>query len=156
MQLKAQRGERWHVSNGTNIDKALRDPLAAAISDAIGQRPEEWHALVTKPDDVDDAWDVHIDGPNDFVWAHRFSGAERVPAIIGNSVRVAIEMSVGDLSVALADLIQQGITFTTDRRSDGRTDYTIDRVTLKDEEVMQLARKGALTREGIRNYLVSR
>lgn len=139
-----------------NIDKALREPLAAAISDAIGQRPEEWQVRVTRPDDLDDAWDVRIEGPNDFTWSHRFAGAERVPAIIGNSVRVAIEMSVGDLSVALADLIRQGITFSADRRSDGRTDYTIDRVTLKDEEVMQLARKGALTREGIRNYLVSR
>jgi hypothetical protein len=81
---------------------------------------------------------------------------ERDAVIIGNSVRVAIEMSAGELSVALAELVRQGITFTTERRPDGQTDYTIDRVKLKDEEVMQLARRGALTRDGIRNYLVSR
>lgn len=138
-----------------NIDKALREPLAAAISDAIGQRPEDWRVRVSQPDDVE-AWDVRIEGPNEFDWTHRFEGAERVPAIIGNSIRVAIEMSAGELSVALADLVKKGISFTTDRRPDGHTDYTIDRVTLRDEEVMQLARQGALTREGIRNYLVKR
>ena len=138
-----------------SMDRAIREPLAQAISDGIGQRPEDWVVKVSQPDDVD-AWDVRIEGPNDFNWAHRFEGAERAPELIGNSVRVAVEMSAGELSVALADLVRNGITFTTQRRSDGHTDYTIDRVTLKDEEVMQLARQGALTRDGIRNYLVSR
>ena len=138
-----------------NIDRAIRDPLARTVTDGIGQRPEDWVVKVSQPDDVD-AWDVRIEGPNDFHWTHRFEGVERLPEIIGNSVRIAVEMSAGELSVALADLVRQGITFTTQRRSDGHTDYTIDRVTLKDEEVMQLARQGALTRDGIRNDLVSR
>jgi hypothetical protein len=139
-----------------DIDKALREPLAAAISDAIGQREgEDWIVRVSRPDDVD-AWDIAIHGPDEFAWTHRFEGAERVPALVGNSVRVAIEMSTGDLSIALAELVRQGITFTTERRPDGQTNYTIDRVTLKDEEVMQLAKQGALTRDGIRSYLVNR
>lgn len=138
-----------------NFPKAVREPLAQAITDAISQRPEDWKVRIGENEE-DEAWDVHIEGPNDFVWAHRFEGAERVPAIIGNSLRVAIEMSAGELSIALSELIRQGITFTTQRQPNGHTDYTIDRVTLKDEEVMQLARQGALTRDGIRNYLVSR
>jgi len=137
------------------IDKPVRDRLAQAITDAVGPRREEWVVKVDQPDAVD-AWDIRIEGPNDFTWAHRFEGVERDPTIIGNSLRVAIEMSAGELSIALAELVRQGITFTTDRRPDGHTDYTIDRVMLKDEEVMQLARQGALTRDGIRNYLVSR
>jgi hypothetical protein len=137
-----------------NIPKAIREPLAEAVSDAIGRRPEDW---LVKIDEVEaGAWDVRVEGANDFVWAHRFEGVERDSTIIGNSLRVAIEMSAGELSVALAELVRQGITFTTQRRPDGHTNYTIDRVTLKDEEVMRLARQGALTRGGIRNYLVSR
>src|SRR5579862_9487796 len=138
-----------------NMPKAVREPVAQAISDGIGQRPEDWTVQVGETDGSD-AWDVRIEGPNDFVWAHRFEGAERDATIIGNSVRVAIEMSAGELSLALAELVRQGITFTTERRPDGQTNYTIDRGTLKDEEVMRLARQGALTREGIRNYLVTR
>jgi hypothetical protein len=138
-----------------NIPKAVREPLAEAISDAVRQRNEDWVFKISQPDTVD-AWDVRIEGPNEFTWAHRFEGAERDSVIIANSVRIAIEMSTGELSLALAELVRQGITFTTDRRPDGHTDYTIDRVILKDEEVMHLARQGALTREGIRNYLVSR
>ena len=138
-----------------NIPKAVQEPLAQAFSDAIGKRPEDWKVQISEPDAVT-AWDVRIEGANDFEWAHRFAGVERDPTIIGNSVRVAIEMSAGELSLALAELVRQGVTFTTERRRDGHTDYTIDRVTLKDEEVMQLARRGALTRDGIRNYLVSR
>src|SRR5207244_3396359 len=103
-----------------------------------------------------EAWDVRIEGPDDFVWAHRFEGPERDATILKNSIRVAIEMSVGELSVALSELVRQGVSFTSERRPDGHTDYMIDRVTLKDEEVMRLARQGALTRDGIRNYLVSR
>ena len=139
-----------------DIDKALRDPLASAISDAVGRRDDEdWLVRISQPDNVE-AWDVTIEGPNEFVWAHRFEGAERIPGIVGNSVRVAIEMSTGDLSIALAELVRQGITFTTERRPDGQTNYTIDRVILKDEEVMRLAKHGALTRDGIRSYLINR
>src|SRR5579871_2835348 len=138
-----------------NIDRALREPLAAAISDAVDRTGGDWTVHISQPDDVD-AWDVRIEDSNEFVWAHRFEGAERVAAIVGNSIRVAIEMSAGDLSIALAELIRQEITFTTERRPDGQTNYTIDRVTLKDEEVMQLAKHGALTRDGIRSYLINR
>src|SRR5215472_15481333 len=90
-----------------NMPKAIREPLAQAVSDAIGRRPEDW---LVKIDEVEaDAWDVRVEGANDFIWAHRFEGVERDPTIIGNSLRVAIEMSAGELSVALAELVRQGI-----------------------------------------------
>ena len=60
------------------------------------------------------------------------------------------------LAEALSSLIRQGIAFTTEISPDGQADYIVDRVRLKPEEVRLLQEQGALTRNGIRSYLVSR
>ena len=60
------------------------------------------------------------------------------------------------LAEALSSLIRQGIAFTTEISPDGHTDYIVDRVQLKPEEIRHLQEQGALTRNGIRSYLVSR
>src|SRR2546428_761066 len=115
------------VSN--NIPKGVREPVAQAVSDAIGQREGDWKVRI---EDAlgKEAWDVRIEGPDGFEWVHRFEGVERDETIIRNSIRVAIEMAVGDLSVALAELARQGITFTSEPRKDGGIDCIIDRVAL--------------------------
>jgi hypothetical protein len=60
------------------------------------------------------------------------------------------------LADALTGLIRQGIVFTTETMPDGRTEYVVDRVRLKAEEIRLLQEQGALTLQGIRSYLVSR
>jgi hypothetical protein len=137
------------------LPKALCEPVAQAISDAVGQHEGKWRATVSEVEGRD-AWDVRIEGENNFTWTHRFEGLERDATIVSNSIRIAVEMAAGDLSIALAELVRQGITFTTETRADGGTDYMIDRLILKDVEVADLARQGNLTREGIRSYLVNR
>src|SRR5207253_7415425 len=107
-----------------DLPKGVREPVAQAISDAIGTRDGDWRVTVTPAESVE-AWDVRIEGPDDFVWVHRFEGVERDPTILKNSIRVTVEMSVGELSVALSELVRQGISFTSERRSDGHTDYII-------------------------------
>jgi hypothetical protein len=141
------------VSN--DLPDEMREPIAQAVLDAIGKHDGDWAAKIQNVSGKD-AWDVRIDGPDDFEWTHRFSGAERDATIIRNSVRASIEMAVGGLAIALSELAMKGISFTTEPRADGGMDYIIDRVTLRDDEVTQLAHKGALTLDGIRNYLINR
>ena len=61
-----------------------------------------------------------------------------------------------DLTAAIADLAKAGMAFTTDIRSDGKKTYVVDSVALAEDELVLLHRKGALTQDGIRHYLVYR
>ncbi len=138
-----------------DIAKADRDLISQAVNDAIGRYEGDWRVKVSGTG-TGEVWEIRIDGPEGFVWSHRFTGAERAQTIIANSARAAVEMAVGELSHALAELIRQGITFTTQPRPDGGTSYVINRAELSEEEVTALARQGALTRDGLRSYLLSR
>ena len=61
-----------------------------------------------------------------------------------------------DLLNALTELAKAGVAFTSEERADGQTIYIIDKVRLTENEVIQLHKKGALTLDGIRRYLVDR
>jgi hypothetical protein len=61
-----------------------------------------------------------------------------------------------DLMNALAELAKAGVAFTSETRPDGQKIYIIDMVRLTEDEVVLLHKKGALTRDGIRRYLVDR
>ena len=61
-----------------------------------------------------------------------------------------------DLNEALSTLASQGIAFTSDTTPGGETKYTVDRVQLKESEILFLHRQHALTTVGIRSYLLNR
>jgi len=65
-------------------------------------------------------------------------------------------LTTADLTAAIADLAKAGMAFTTHIRSHGKKTYIIDSVALAEDELALLHRKGALTRAGIRHYLVYR
>ena len=66
-------------------------------------------------------------------------------------------MSVSnELLSALAQLAKAGMAFTSEEKRDGVRMYVIDSVRLTEDEVILLHSKGALTRDGIRRYLVDR
>jgi hypothetical protein len=61
-----------------------------------------------------------------------------------------------DLTSALAELAKAGIAFTSDIDQDGKRIYIIDSIRLTEEEITLLQSKGALSRDGIRRFLVDR
>jgi hypothetical protein len=61
-----------------------------------------------------------------------------------------------DLANAMATLITQGIAFVTETGEDGQKEFVIDRVRFRGDEIRRLHQQHALTRDGIRHYLVSR
>ena len=66
-------------------------------------------------------------------------------------------MFVSDhLMAALTQLVKAELAFTSQTEPDGRKIYVVDFVSLTEEELILLHRRGALTRDGIRHYLVDR
>jgi hypothetical protein len=66
-------------------------------------------------------------------------------------------MSGGDeLTKALAELAKAGMAFSTETGPKGENVYIIDSVRLNEDELILLYTKRALTRDGIRRYLVDR
>ena len=61
-----------------------------------------------------------------------------------------------DLINAITQLAKAELVFTSENTADGRTIYIVDSVVLAEEELILLSKKGALTRNGIRHYLVDR
>jgi hypothetical protein len=61
-----------------------------------------------------------------------------------------------NLMSALTQLVKAEMAFTSEVGADDKTIYIIDSVRLTEEEIILLHRKGALTRDGIRRYLVDR
>ena len=135
----------------THLDTLLREQL----TDVIGGRPGEWIITLTdRPESS--AWDASIDGPGGFEWGKRFDGAEREVDIVVRVIQKAIELPEMDLTAALAELAKAGIAFTAELDQDGNRIYVIDRIRLREDELMHLKNAGALTLAGIRQYLVDR
>jgi len=61
-----------------------------------------------------------------------------------------------DLTEALAQLAKGGIAFTSDLDQDGQRIYIVDSIRLTEKEIILLKEHGALSRDGIRRYLVDR
>jgi hypothetical protein len=61
-----------------------------------------------------------------------------------------------DLTTALAELAKAGIAFTNEVDQHGQRFYIVDTIRLTEDEILLLHDKGALSRDGIRRYLVDR
>ena len=138
----------------THVDTLFREQLV----DVIGPRAGDWVITLTDRPEAS-AWDVSIDGPNAFEWGKRFDGVERqverqIETVV-QAIRTAIALPEADLTTALAELAKGGIAFTTETEDD-KTVYIIDRIGLREGELIHLKNSGALTPEGIRQYLVDR
>ena len=65
-------------------------------------------------------------------------------------------MPARDITSALTELAKAGIAFTSEVGPKGEKIYIIDRIRLREDELIELQSKGALTRDGLRQYLVDR
>jgi len=61
-----------------------------------------------------------------------------------------------ELINAITQLVKAQLVFTSENRADGKTIYVVDSVVLAEDELILLYKKGALTQNGIRHYLVDR
>jgi hypothetical protein len=61
-----------------------------------------------------------------------------------------------ELIKAITQLAIAQLVFTSENRRDGKKIYVVDSIALTEDELILLHKKGALTRDGIRHYLVDR
>jgi hypothetical protein len=61
-----------------------------------------------------------------------------------------------DLTDAMTELAKSELAFTNENTRDGKRIYIVDSVSLTEDELILLHEKRALTRDGIRHYLVDR
>ena len=61
-----------------------------------------------------------------------------------------------DLTAAMTELAKSELAFTNENTPDGKNIYIVDSVRLTKDELILLHEKRALTRDGIRHYLVDR
>jgi len=61
-----------------------------------------------------------------------------------------------DLIAAMTELANSELAFTNDYTRNGKRIYIVDFVSLTEDELILLHEKHALTRDGIRHYLVDR
>jgi hypothetical protein len=59
-----------------------------------------------------------------------------------------------DLTAAMTELAKSELAFTNENTRDGKRIYIVDSVRLTEDELILLHEKRALTRDGIRHYLV--
>ena len=64
--------------------------------------------------------------------------------------------ATNNLLDALVQLAKAGMAFTNEVEPGGKETYIVDSVRLTEDELILLHQKGALTRDGIRHYLVDR
>ena len=65
-------------------------------------------------------------------------------------------VSEDPITSAIAELAKEGMAFTIDAGADGKKTYLIDSIALSEDDLVLLYNKHALTRAGIRHYLVGR
>ena len=65
-------------------------------------------------------------------------------------------VSEDPITSAIAELAKEGMAFTIDTGANGKKVYTIDSIALSEDELVLLYEKRALTRAGIRHFLVGR
>jgi hypothetical protein len=61
-----------------------------------------------------------------------------------------------DLTAAMTELAKSELAFTNENTRDGKRIFIVDSVRLTEDELILLHEKRALTRDGIRHYLVDR
>jgi hypothetical protein len=66
-----------------------RTAVTRGIFSAIGDSAGLWRVEITAEEKAN-AWDVEIQGPNEFHWSRRFSGEDRDPDVIREAARSAV------------------------------------------------------------------
>ena len=61
-----------------------------------------------------------------------------------------------DLTAAMTELAKSELAFTNENTRDGKRIFIVDSVRLTEDELILLHERRALTRDGIRHYLVDR
>ena len=147
----------------TDFPKAVRESVTDKIRRALSEAKGDW-TISVRPDLPNNAWAVEINGPRKTQhWEHRFYGDDRDGAIIAETVKSTLEASGEEarlgsktLNDALGELAVQGIAFLSKTNEDGESIYVVDRVQLKESEIIYLYKQQALTRRGIQRYLLNR
>jgi hypothetical protein len=67
----------------------VRETVAKGIFSAISDSQGIWNVELTSEPEAN-AWDVEVQGPNNFHWARRFSGGDRDADVISEAVRIAV------------------------------------------------------------------
>jgi hypothetical protein len=145
------------------LPKSVRVSVAETIRTTLSEHEGAWTVFIT-PHARNNAWDVEVKGPLGVHWERRFSGNDRDGEVIAEAIRSATLMS-GEhptekqskhLRDALSELAVQGIAFLSKVGENGETLYVVDRIELKESEIVHLHNQRALTRRGIQRYLLTR
>ena len=140
------------------LPQTTREIIAGKIRRRLSETKGNWMVSI-RPDPRNNAWDVEVDGPRKSHWERRFSGEDRDGEVIAEAIRSGIESSGTGATVlndALSALAIQGIAFLSKTNKSGENTYIVDRVELKESEILYLHTQGALTRRGIQRYLLER
>lgn len=142
------------------LPHTTREAVARKIKTSLSQARGDWMVSIT-PDPRNNAWDVEVRGPRNSHWERRFSGDDRDGEVIAEAIRSGIE-STGPaakahaLNDALSELAIQGIAFLRKTDKSGDNTYVVDRVELKESEILYLHSQSALSRRGIQRFLLER
>ena len=142
------------------LPQTTRETVAGKIRRTLSETKGDWMVSI-RPDPRNNAWDVEVNGPQKSHWERRFSGEDRDGQVIAEAIRSGIESSghasaTRALNDALSALAVQGIAFLSKNNKSGENAYIVDRVELKENEILYLHSQGALTRRGIQRYLLER
>ncbi|HET9220820.1 MAG TPA: hypothetical protein VFR18_27820 [Terriglobia bacterium] len=142
------------------LSNTTREAVASKIRRSLSDTKGNWVVSI-RSDPRNNAWDVEVNGPRKSHWERRFSGDDRDAEVIAEAIRSEIESSgqlrgAKALNDALSALAIQGIAFLGKPDASGETTYIVDRVELKENEILYLHTQGALTRRGIQRYLLER
>ena len=142
------------------LPSTAREAVANRIRRTLSETKGDWMVHI-RPDSRNNAWDVEVNGPGKSHWERRFSGDDRDGEVIAEAIRSGIQSSghgngAKALNDALSELAIQGIAFLSKPDKGGETTYIVDRVELKEGEILYLHAQGALTRRGIQRYLLQR
>jgi len=145
------------------LPRSIRRSVAETIGTTLENAEGDWEVSLTS-DTKNNGWDVEVSGPDSFHWARRFSGDDRDAEVIGEATRAALEEAGREMSgtpkeslnEALSGLAIQGIAFTETPVQGAEKEYIVDRVQLKESEIIYLHNQRALTAHGIRTYLLTR
>ena len=141
----------------TNTIRSAKTQLDVnqAVLEAIGNREGAWRISITESPE-NNLWNLTVKGPNGYHWKQEFEGKECTPSHVATAIRATLEKSEAELAIDLSELVKEGVMFTREVQPDGEVEYVIDRVRLSGDDVKFLRSRGALTRRGIQQYLVSR
>lgn len=142
------------------LSNTAREVVANKIRRSLSDTKGDWMVSI-RSDSRNNAWDVEVNGPRKSHWERRFSGDDRDAEVIAEAIRSGIESSgqargAKALNDALSALAIQGIAFLSKPDTSGKTTYIVDRVELKETEILYLHAQNALTRRGIQRYLLER